>query len=175
MEPLYRSSLAAARRLGGARSPVFCFKDAEEAVGFADARWLDLPRLSRGGSRRHRQGRIQGQGCLGCVPGRRAFSDGFSSIFRSRVFCGSFQSFSATVLPLAYGAAVAASRVPRRRPAGIPDGASQQGVQGLSNLLFSCGPLCRLGGKAVLCILVRCTRTCTSLCTGLYTVSFSII
>jgi len=42
------------------------------------------------------------------------------------------------VLPLAYGVAVAASRVPRWRPAGIADGASQQGVQGLgSNFLFS--------------------------------------
>ncbi|PAN22686.1 hypothetical protein PAHAL_4G037000 [Panicum hallii] len=48
-------------------------------MGFAEARRLDRSQVSGGGGRCHRRGWIQGQGSLGRVSGRGAFSDGYSS------------------------------------------------------------------------------------------------
>jgi len=57
----------------------------------------------------------------------------------------------------------------RRSPALVISGSfGLLRVQGPScNFLFSCGPLCILGGTAVLRILVRCTCSCTHICTSL--------
>ena len=55
----------------------FCFKGAAMAAGAAEVWRLDLARFPLGGGGRRRRGSIQESEVLGCVPGRRAFADGF--------------------------------------------------------------------------------------------------
>ena len=55
----------------------FCFKGAAMDVGAAEVWRLDLARFPLGGGGRRRRGSIQESEVLGCVPGRRAFADGF--------------------------------------------------------------------------------------------------
>ena len=69
MESLYRSLLAAARCPRGAiGEPAFYFIGTEVTAGFAEDRWLDRARGSRGGSRHRRRGSIQIEGARGVAP-----------------------------------------------------------------------------------------------------------
>jgi len=105
VDPLFRSLWTVARRQ--VSSLVFCSVDLGQAVGFVDARWLDLAWLPLGDGGRRWRVRIWELEELGCGPGRWATANGFFStatLINARVLwsfsssrCGRSSSLAVTI------------------------------------------------------------------------------